>query len=68
MRMSGATTTRGGPLLTFCDPLRTSPQNRAAYEARKRELAAREWEDMNFYAEAKSDVVEAIIARGLSAR
>jgi GrpB-like predicted nucleotidyltransferase (UPF0157 family) len=54
--------------LAFRDRLRTSPQDRAAYEARKRELAARAWEDMNFYAEAKSDVVEAIIARGLSAR
>ena len=54
--------------LSFRDRLRTSPQDRAAYEARKRELAAREWEDMNFYAEAKRDVVEAIIARGLSAR
>jgi GrpB-like predicted nucleotidyltransferase (UPF0157 family) len=54
--------------LAFRDRLRSSPQDRAAYEARKRELAAREWEDVNFYAEAKSDVVEAVIARGLSAR
>jgi GrpB-like predicted nucleotidyltransferase (UPF0157 family) len=53
--------------LAFRDRLRSSPEDRAAYESRKRELAAREWEEMNFYAEAKSDVVEAIIARGLSA-
>ena len=54
--------------LAFRDRLRTSARDRAAYEAHKRELAGREWEDMNFYAEAKSAVVEAIIARGLSAR
>jgi GrpB-like predicted nucleotidyltransferase (UPF0157 family) len=53
--------------LAFRDRLRTSAEDRVAYETRKRELAAREWEDMNFYAEAKRDVVEAIIARALSA-
>ena len=49
--------------LAFRDRLRAAPDDRAAYERRKRELATREWEDINFYAEAKGDLIEAIIAR-----
>ena len=35
--------------------------DRRRYEQTKRELAAREWPDMNEYAEAKTDVIESII-------
>jgi GrpB-like predicted nucleotidyltransferase (UPF0157 family) len=48
--------------LCFRDRLRASPEARARYEARKRELAQRAWDDVNDYADAKSEVVEAIIA------
>ena len=49
--------------LAFRDRLRASPEDRAAYEARKRELAAREWPDMNHYAEAKGPLIREILAR-----
>jgi GrpB-like predicted nucleotidyltransferase (UPF0157 family) len=49
--------------LAFRDRLRSSPQDRAAYEQLKRELAARDWDDVNHYAAAKGDLIEAIIAR-----
>ncbi len=39
-----------GRHLAFRDRLRASAEDRAAYEALKRELARREWEDMNHYA------------------
>ena len=48
--------------LAFRDRLRASPEDRAAYEALKRELATREWDDVNHYAAAKGDLIEAIIA------
>lgn len=43
--------------------LRHSAEDRALYAATKRELATREWSDMNYYADAKSDVIQAILAR-----
>jgi GrpB-like predicted nucleotidyltransferase (UPF0157 family) len=49
--------------LALRDRLRSSPEDRAAYERLKRELASREWEDMNHYADAKSELIEAILAR-----
>jgi GrpB-like predicted nucleotidyltransferase (UPF0157 family) len=49
--------------LAFRDRLRASPEDRAAYEALKRELATRDWPDMNYYAEAKGDLIRAILAR-----
>jgi GrpB-like predicted nucleotidyltransferase (UPF0157 family) len=49
--------------LAFRDRLRTSPEDRAAYEALKRELAARDWEDMNRYAEAKGPLIREILGR-----
>lgn len=49
--------------LRFRDRLRADPADRAAYEQLKRELALHEWEDMNEYAQAKTDLIEAIIAR-----
>jgi HlyD family secretion protein len=50
--------------LAFRDRLRTSPEDRAAYEALKRELATRDWQDMNHYADAKGPLIRAIRARG----
>lgn len=48
--------------LALRDHLRSSPRARATYEARKRELAGREWPTMDHYASAKTAVVEALIA------
>jgi GrpB-like predicted nucleotidyltransferase (UPF0157 family) len=50
--------------LRFRDRLRSSPADRAAYEHLKRNLARREWSDMNEYADAKSGLIGAILARG----
>jgi len=47
--------------LLFRDWLRESARDRERYEAVKRELAAREWENSNDYADAKTDVVAAIL-------
>jgi len=49
--------------LLFRDWLRRSADDRARYEALKRRLAAREWEDMNAYADAKAPVIGEISAR-----
>jgi GrpB-like predicted nucleotidyltransferase (UPF0157 family) len=49
--------------LLFRDWLRASPEDRTTYEARKRELAKQDWGDMNDYADAKTDAVNAILAR-----
>jgi GrpB-like predicted nucleotidyltransferase (UPF0157 family) len=51
--------------LRFRDRLRADAADRAAYERLKRELAAREWSDMNAYAEAKDPLIREILARGL---
>jgi GrpB-like predicted nucleotidyltransferase (UPF0157 family) len=48
--------------LVFRDRLRSNSDDRRRYEQTKRELASREWEDMNEYARAKTEVVESIIA------
>lgn len=45
------------------DRLRRSAEDRELYAATKRELAQREWSDMNYYAEAKTDVIQAILRR-----
>ncbi len=50
-------------LLRFRDRLRESPEDRRVYEQLKRDLARREWPDTNYYAEAKSDVIESILSR-----
>ena len=49
--------------LAFRDRLRTSPEDRAAYAALKRELAARDWPDTNHYAEAKGPLIREILGR-----
>jgi GrpB-like predicted nucleotidyltransferase (UPF0157 family) len=49
--------------LVFRDRLRGHPDDRAHYQRVKRELAEREWTYVQQYADAKTEVVEAIIAR-----
>jgi GrpB-like predicted nucleotidyltransferase (UPF0157 family) len=50
-------------MLGFRDHLRSSPTDRALYAETKRELASRHWNYVQEYADAKTEVVEAIIAR-----
>ena len=49
-------------VIAFRDWLRANPDDRTLYEQTKRALAAREWRYVQDYADAKSEVVEAIIA------
>ena len=50
-------------MLRFRDWLRAHDADRDLYAQAKRELAARQWKYVQFYADAKSEVVEAILAR-----
>ena len=50
-------------MLAFRDHLRTDASDRELYARTKRELAARRWKYVQHYANAKSEVVEAICAR-----
>jgi GrpB-like predicted nucleotidyltransferase (UPF0157 family) len=50
-------------MVGFRDWLRTHDEDRDLYERTKRELAAREWQYVQHYADAKTVVVEEIIAR-----
>jgi GrpB-like predicted nucleotidyltransferase (UPF0157 family)/SAM-dependent methyltransferase len=52
----------------FRDRLRAHPEERELYAAKKRELAAREWEYAQHYADAKTEVVEAILGRARAAQ
>lgn len=54
-------------MLAFRDWLRTHDDDRLRYERTKRELAARDWTYVQQYADAKTEVVEAIIERALAA-
>ncbi|MGF0115203.1 GrpB family protein [Promicromonospora sp. Marseille-Q5078] len=49
--------------LLFRDRLRHDADDRAAYAALKRELAARDWPSMNHYADAKGGLIAEILAR-----
>jgi GrpB-like predicted nucleotidyltransferase (UPF0157 family) len=49
--------------LVFRDRLREHPEERDRYLARKRELAARRWKYVQHYADAKTEVIEEILAR-----
>ena len=49
-------------ILTFRDRLRTNEEERKRYEQVKRELAVKNWPDMNAYAVAKTKVIESIVA------
>ena len=53
-------------MLRFRDWLRTDQADRELYEQTKRKLAAREWTYVQDYADAKTLVVEEIIARALT--
>jgi GrpB-like predicted nucleotidyltransferase (UPF0157 family) len=50
-------------MLLFRDRLRTRPEERELYQRTKRELAARRWNYIQDYADAKTSVVEEIISR-----
>jgi GrpB-like predicted nucleotidyltransferase (UPF0157 family) len=54
-------------MLLMRDWLRANPADRTLYERTKRDLARREWKYTQNYADAKSDVVEAILARAFAA-
>jgi GrpB-like predicted nucleotidyltransferase (UPF0157 family) len=49
--------------LVFRDRLRSDPADRERYQRVKRELAQRDWRYVQQYADAKTEVVETIIAR-----
>ena len=55
-------------MVGFRDRLRTHPEEFELYLATKRELAARDWEFVQQYADAKSAVVESITARAEAER
>jgi len=50
-------------MISFRDWLRSHDDDRNLYEQAKRELAARTWKHRQHYADAKSDVIRAILAR-----
>ena len=52
-------------LLAFRDWLRTHEEERTRYEETKRALAARTWKHVQDYADAKSAIVQEILARAL---
>ncbi len=55
-------------MLAFRDRLRTNVVERDRYAAAKRDLASRAWTYLQHYADAKSEIVEAIIAQAFEAR
>lgn len=56
-----------GRMLAFRDWLRGNAADRTLYERTKRALAQQDWQYMQNYADAKTEVVEEILARALSA-
>jgi GrpB-like predicted nucleotidyltransferase (UPF0157 family) len=54
--------------LAFRDWLRADDADRALYAETKRTLAQLDWPSMQHYADAKTTVVEAVIARARAAR
>jgi GrpB-like predicted nucleotidyltransferase (UPF0157 family) len=52
-------------MLLFRDWLRSNRADRELYESTKRDLARRDWPTGQHYADAKTDVVAAIMARAL---
>lgn len=63
---------RGDPAvdeyLLLRDHLRSNAEDRALYESTKRTLLSRRWDDMNDYADAKTDVILTINERAKTAR
>lgn len=54
-------------MVGFRDWLRTHAEDRALYERTKRDLASRSWRFVQNYADAKTEVVEQILARAMGA-
>jgi GrpB-like predicted nucleotidyltransferase (UPF0157 family) len=54
--------------LLLRDRLRENGEERELYVGTKRELARRDWPSMQHYAEAKTEVIEGIIARAAAVR
>lgn len=63
-----AGSTEIGRMLAFRDHLRSNDADRELYERTKRDLANQEWATVQDYADAKTEVVEAIVARALAVR
>jgi GrpB-like predicted nucleotidyltransferase (UPF0157 family) len=57
-----------GEYLLLRDRLRSDADDRALYESTKRALLGTRWDDMNDYADAKTDVIVAIKVRARAAR
>lgn len=57
-----------GEYLLLRDHLRSDEEDRALYERTKRHLLSKKWDDMNDYADAKTDVILAIKERARAAR
>lgn len=57
-----------GEYLLLRNRLRADAADRALYEATKRRLARHDWPDMNAYADAKTEVIEAIKQRAREQR
>lgn len=55
-----------GRMIRFRDWLRSHPDDRIRYERAKRDLASRKWEFVQEYADAKTAVIEEILARALT--
>ena len=53
-------------MVAFRDWLRSNDDDRELYEQTKRHLASRDWQHVQHYADAKTEVVEAIMARALA--
>ncbi|MDN3477734.1 GrpB family protein [Curtobacterium sp. APC 4022] len=53
--------------LLLRDRLRSDPDDRALYEQTKRQLLSGTWDDMNDYADAKTDVIRAVMGRARAA-
>ena len=55
-------------LLAFRNWLRRCAEDRALYESVKRKLAQQDWSTMNAYADAKSEIIEQLVARAFQAQ
>lgn len=55
-------------MLAFRDHLRANEIDRQLYESTKASLTEREWENVQQYADAKSEIVESSIARAMAAQ
>jgi GrpB-like predicted nucleotidyltransferase (UPF0157 family) len=67
LHVFGPDSTEIGRMVGFRDWLRANDDERHLYHHTKQELAARRWEYVQRYADAKGEVVEAIIARAQAA-